>query len=145
MIVAPIGVIHTPYAIMEKVPIQPCYSDQVGEVEVFKEYEEGLKDIEGFSHILIFYLFHKSQRYSLLVKPFLDSDRHGVFATRHPNRPNPIGMSLVRLVERKGGVLRVEGIDVLDGTPLIDIKPYVPSFDLDQRADVKIGWLEGRV
>jgi len=143
MKIKPIGVIHTPYKKMEDVPIQPCYSKDVCEVEVFKEYEEGLKDIEGFSHIIILYLFHKSQDYELLVKPFLDSDRHGVFATRHPNRPNPLGISVVRLLERRGSILRVKGIDVLDGTPLIDIKPYVPNFD--QATDTKIGWLEGRV
>jgi len=141
--ITPIGVIHTPYTSLEKVPIQPCYSSGVGEIKVFKEYEKGLKDLEGFSHIVILYLFHKSEGYSLTVKPFLDSDEHGLFATRHSNRPNPIGMSVVRLVERKGRVLQVQGVDVLDGTPLIDIKPYVPSFD--HRDVVRIGWLEGKV
>jgi tRNA-Thr(GGU) m(6)t(6)A37 methyltransferase TsaA len=141
--IAPIGVIHTPYTALEKVPIQPCCSSGVGEIELFKEYEEGLKDLEGFSHIVILYLFHKSEGYSLTVKPFLDSDEHGLFATRHPNRPNPIGMSVVRLAERKGRVLQVQDVDVLDGTPLIDIKPYVPS--PDHRAVVRIGWLEGKV
>jgi len=102
-----------------------------------------LKDIEGFSHIIILYFFHESRDYSLSVKPFLDSDRHGVFATRHPNRPNPIGISVVRLLERRGSILRVKGVDVLDGTPLIDIKPYVPSFD--QATDAKIGWLKDRL
>jgi tRNA-Thr(GGU) m(6)t(6)A37 methyltransferase TsaA len=91
---------------------------------------------------VILYLFHKSEGHSLTVKPFLDSDEHGLFATRHPNRPNPIGMSVVRLVERKGRVLQVQDVDFLDGTPLIDIKPYVPSFD--HRADVRIGWLQGK-
>ena len=142
MIIKPIGVIHTPYKRMEDVPIQPSYSKEIGEIEVFKEYEEGLKDIEGFSHVIILYLFHKSQGYSLLVKPFLDSDKHGVFATRHPNRPNSIGISVVRLLERRGRILRVKGIDVIDGTPLMDVKPYVPNFD--QAIDVKIGWLEGK-
>ena len=140
--ITPIGAIHTPYAALEKVPIQPCYSNQVGEVELLREYEEGLEDLEGFSHIVILYLFHKSGKYSLRVKPFLDSDEHGIFATRHPNRPNPIGMSVVRLIERKERVLRVKGIDVLDGTPLLDIKPYVPSFD--HSTDVRIGWLQGK-
>ncbi len=141
--ITPIGVIHTPYTALDEVPIQPCYSSGVGEVELFEEYEEGLKDLEGFSHIVILYLFHKSEGYSPTVKPFLDSDEHGLFATRHPNRPNPIGMSVVRLVERKGRVLQVQDVDVLDGTPLIDMKPYVPSFD--HRAVVRIGWLEGKV
>ena len=141
--ITPIGAIHTPYAALEKVPIQPCYSIGVVEIELFKEYEEGLKDLEGFSHIVILYLFHKSEGHSLTVKPFLDSDEHGLFAPRHPNRPNPIGMSVVRLVERKGRVLQVQDVDVLDGTPLIDIKPYVPNFD--HRAVARIGWLEGKV
>jgi len=143
VMITPIGVIHTPYTALEKIPIQPCYSSGLGEIELFKEYEEGLKDLEGFSHIVILYLFHKSEGYSLTVKPFLDSDKRGLFATRHPNRPNPIGMSVVRLVEIKGRVLQVQDVDVLDGTPLIDIKPYVPSFD--HRAVVRIGWLEGKV
>jgi len=143
VIIRPIGVIHSPYITMENVPIQPCYSDHVGQVELFKRYEAGLKDVEGFSHIMILYLFHRSQGYSLTVKPFLDSNEHGVFATRHPNRPNPIGVSVLTLLDRRGRLLRVKGIDVLDGTPLIDVKPYVPDFD--QRADAKIGWLEGRV
>jgi tRNA-Thr(GGU) m(6)t(6)A37 methyltransferase TsaA len=142
MIVKPVGVVRTPYKTMDKVPIWPCFSNEIGELEVFKQYEEGLRDIDSFSHVMILYLFHKSEGYSLIVKPFLDSDKHGLFATRHHNRPNPIGMSLVRVVERKGRVLRVKGIDVLDGTPLVDIKPLVPSFD--QRSGGSIGWLEGR-
>ena len=142
MRIRPIGVIHTSYKRVEDVPIQPCYSQGVGEVEVFKEYEEGLEDIEGFSHIIILYLFHKSQGYSLSVKPFLDSGQHGVFATRYPNRHNPIGVSVVTLLEKRENILRVKGVDVLDGTPLIDTKPYVPIFD--QVTNAKIGWLEGK-
>ena len=122
--ITPIGVIHTPYTALEKVPIQPCYSSGVSEIELSRNTR---KDLEGFSHIVILYPFHKSEGYSLTVKPFLDSDEHRLFATRHPNRPNPIGMSVVRLVERKGSILRMKGIDVLDGTPLIDMKLYVSS------------------
>jgi len=138
-----IGVIHSPYGRLEDVPCQPYKSKATGEVEVFKEYEEGLKDVEGFSHIIILYQFHKSEGYSLLTKPILDENLRGVFATRHPNRPNPIGISFVKLLERRGNILRVEGIDVLDGTPLIDIKPYIPRFDLKE--NVRIGWLKGKV
>ncbi|HIC95637.1 TPA: tRNA (N6-threonylcarbamoyladenosine(37)-N6)-methyltransferase TrmO [Candidatus Bipolaricaulota bacterium] len=140
----PIGIIHTPHRRIEDVPVQPCMSKYMGEIEVNQEYQEGLKDIEGFSHIIVLYLFHKSQGYSLLVKPFLDDKPHGLFATRYPERPNPIGISTVKLLEREGGVLKVLGIDVLDGTPLIDIKPHVPEFDCwDEEA--KIGWLEGKI
>jgi tRNA-Thr(GGU) m(6)t(6)A37 methyltransferase TsaA len=150
----PIGVIHTPYKRDGEVPFQAYKSEEIGEIEVFKEYEEGLKDIEGFSHLIILYMFHKSVKRSvkrehhlesrgLLVKPYLDDTLRGLFATRSPNRPNPIGLTIVELLERKGNVLKVRGIDMLDGTPLLDIKPYVPKFD--RRDRVKIGWLEGKV
>jgi len=150
----PIGIIHTPYKRDEEVPFQAFESEEVGEIEVFKEYEEGLKDIEGFSHLIILYLFHRSIKRSvkkkhflkslgLLVKPYLDDTPRGLFATRSPNRPNPIGLTIVQLLKREGNILRVKGIDMLDGTPLLDIKPYVPKFD--QKNNVKIGWLEGKV
>ncbi len=139
----PIGIIHSPYKTKEEVPIQAYLSDKVGEVEVFKKYEDGLKDIEGFSHIIIIYSFHKSKGYSLHVKPFLDDVSRGLFATRGPNRPNPIGISVVRLLERKGNILKIKGMDVLDGTPLIDIKPFVPRFD--DREGVRFGWLEEKL
>jgi tRNA-Thr(GGU) m(6)t(6)A37 methyltransferase TsaA len=139
----PIGIIHSPYKTKEEIPIQAYLSDEEGEVEVFKEYEDGLKDVEGFSHIIIVYIFHKSMGYSLHVKPYLDPNLKGVFATRHPNRPNPVGISTVRLLERKEKVLRIKGMDVIDGTPLIDLKPYVPRFD--ERMEVKFGWLEGKL
>jgi len=150
----PIGTIHTPYKKDGDVPYQAYKSKDVGEIEVFKEYEEGLKDIEGFSHLIILYMFHKSVKRSvkrkyflnslgLLVKPYLDDTPRGLFATRSPNRPNPIGLTIVELLERKGNILKVRGIDMLDGTPLLDIKPYVPKFD--RRGKVKIGWLEGKV
>lgn len=142
----PIGVIRSPYKRAKDVPIQAYRSKEIAEVEVFKEYEDGLKDIEGFSHILILYWLHKSEGYSLYVKPFLDTELRGVFATRHPNRPNPIGLSLVRLLERKNNVLRVQGIDVIDGTPLLDIKPYVPRFNMiSRKKGSKSGWLEDKI
>jgi len=138
-----IGVVHSPYSSMEDIPIQSYISKEVGEVELFKEYEEGLKDIEWFSHLILLYLFHQSGGTSLLIKPFLDRENHGIFSTRYPDRPNHIGISIVRLLGRSGNILEVSGIDVADGTPLIDIKPYVPRFD--QRGNAKIGWLEGRI
>lgn len=141
--VKPIGIIHSPFKYKEDTPIQPSRSNAIGEVEVFREYQEGLDDIEGFSHIILIYEFHKSEGYSLKVKPFLDNKLRGLFATRAPRRPNKIGLSVVRLLKRKDNILTVKGIDVLDGTPLIDIKPYVPDFDPDEK--ITIGWLEGKI
>ena len=139
----PIGIIHSPYKTKEDIPIQAYRSEDVDEIEMFKEYEEGLDDIEDFSHIIMVYIFHKSQGYSLHVRPFLDPSLRGLFATRHPNRPNPIGISTVRLLERKGNILKIKGMDVIDGTPLIDLKPYVPKFD--EMKEAKIGWLEDKL
>ena len=140
-----IGVIHTPYKTLTECPRQTCKSEQIAEIEVFKEYEGGLKDIEGFSHLIVLYWLHKSTGYSSLVRTPWDTELHGLFTTRTPNRPNPIGISIVRLVERKGNILRVKGIDAIDGTPLIDIKPHVPEFDEKEMQEVKIGWLEGKL
>jgi tRNA-Thr(GGU) m(6)t(6)A37 methyltransferase TsaA len=115
----------------------------VGQVEVLPEYQAGLRDLAGFSHIILLYLFHQSDPgYDLAVTPFLDGEPKGLFATRYPRRPNPIGLSIVRLLRCEGRVLHVEGIDVLDGTPLLDIKPYVPPFDAHPGA--AYGWLEGK-
>ena len=139
----PIGVIHSPYKTKREMPIQTYASKEVAEIEVFEEYVDGLRDIEGFSYIMLLYWFHKSQRCSLHVKPFLDKNLHGIFACRHPNRPNPIGISTVKLVERRRKILRVEDIDTLDGTPLIDIKPSVPKFN--ERKGAKAGWLEDKL
>jgi len=139
----PIGIIHSPFKNIEDIPCQSYKSEKIGEIEVFKEFEEGLKDIEDFSHIIIVYYFHLSKNYSLNVKPFLDKELHGVFATRHPRRPNRIGISTVRLLGRKGNVLKIKGMDVVDGTPLLDIKPYVPKFD--ERKNIKIGWLTNKL
>ena len=143
MRIKPIGIIHSPFQSGAETPIQPSRSRANGQVEVFKEYQEGLEDIEGFSHIILIYWFHKSKGYSLKVKPFLDDTLRGVFATRAPSRPNQIGISVVRLLERKENILYVKGIDVLDGTPLIDIKPHVPDFESGEM--VRIGWLEGKI
>jgi len=138
----PIGVIHSPFTEKSSTPIQPTRSQAIGLVEVQPEFAEGLLDIEGFSHLILLYVFHCSTGYSLQVKPFLDDQLHGLFATRYPCRPNPIGLSVVRLVSRQGNALTIEGADVLDGTPLLDIKPYVPEFDV--RADVQTGWYDQR-
>ena len=145
----PIGVIHSDHVVPARTPIQSvCAQGSPGVVQVFPEYEEGLVDIEGFSHLHLIYWLHRageatnavSGERSLKVVPFLDDLPHGVFATRSPVRPNPIGLSVVRLVERRGRELAVEDVDVLDGTPLLDIKPYVEGFDL--RLGTRGGWTE---
>jgi tRNA-Thr(GGU) m(6)t(6)A37 methyltransferase TsaA len=141
-IMRPIGVIHSPFTEKDKTPIQASRSQAIGRVEIYPEFANGLKDIEALSHIYLLYVFHESQGYKLQVKPFLDDREHGIFATRYPYRPNPIGISIVKLLSRKNNILTVEGMDVLDGTPLLDIKPYVPDFD--HRVEVHTGWYETR-
>ena len=135
----PIGVIHSPFKSRGEAPYQGVFSDKISEIEVFKEYEDGLKDVESFSHLIILYLFHESKGYMLTVVTPWDPQPHGVFATRSPYRPNPIGFSVVELVERRGNILRVKKLDAVDGTPLLDIKPYIPKFD--QVENAKSGWL----
>lgn len=137
----PIGVIHSPFNEVKGMPIQTAgASGTRGRVEVFSGYSDGLKDLDGFSHIILLYHFHRAGETSLVITPFMDSTPRGVFATRAPRRPNPIGISVVKLVRLKSSNLTVENIDILDGTPLLDIKPYVPDFDRHP-AD-RIGWLE---
>jgi len=138
----PIGIIHAPFTEKSKTPIQAARSQAIGYVEVLPEFSDGLQDIEALSHIYLLYAFHESSGYKLQVKPFLDDQEHGIFATRYPYRPNPIGISIVKLLSRENNILTVEGIDTLDGTPLLDIKPYVPDFDL--RTNVRTGWHETR-
>ncbi|MCK9296805.1 MAG: tRNA (N6-threonylcarbamoyladenosine(37)-N6)-methyltransferase TrmO [Desulfobulbaceae bacterium] len=136
----PIGIIHTPFTELDGMPIQPAGAAGVkGRVEVFAEYREGLQDLDGFSHIILLYHLHRSKGFTLQVVPFLDTRLRGVFATRAPKRPNPIGLSVVRLRRVEGGVLYVENVDILDATPLIDIKPYVPEFD--DQGQARTGWL----
>ena len=118
-------------------------SQAIGQVVVYPEFVDGLKDIEYLSHIHLLYVFHESSGYSLHIKPFLDDRDHGIFATRYPYRPNPIGLSTVRLLSRQENVLTIEGVDVLNDTPLLDIKPYVPDFDL-RTENVRVGWYETR-
>lgn len=137
----PIGVIHSPFTDPKSMPIQPVSENSAaGTIDVFPEFAAGLQDLEGFSHIVLLYCFHRSRTYSLTVTPYLDTVPRGLFATRAPNRPNPIGLSLVRLVRVEGPRLHVENLDVLDGTPILDIKPHVPEFDCAPGA--RIGWLE---
>jgi len=134
----PIGIIHSPYDERAEAPYQGNESQMVSRIEVFKQFEEGLRDIEGFSHIVVIFWFHKSRGYDLLVKTPWDDALHGVFATRSPHRPSPLGLTVVELISRKGNVLEVKGLDAVDGTPLMDIKPYMPS--VDERPAVKLGW-----
>jgi tRNA-Thr(GGU) m(6)t(6)A37 methyltransferase TsaA len=142
MEVTPIGTIRTPFKCKKDTPIQPFRSKAIGRIEVFKKYKDGLSDIEGFSHLILIYRFHKSRGHRLKVKPFLDDQLRGLFATRYPRRPNQIGLTIVELLKRQSNILFVKGIDVLDGTPLLDIKPYIPGFG--PKETIRIGWLEGK-
>ncbi len=112
-----------------------------GSIDLFTEFEDGLKDLDGFSHLFLLYHFHLTRKSRLRVTPFLDSVSRGVFSTRSPNHPNPIGLSIVRLKEIKDNQIAIEDVDVVDGTPLLDIKPYVPDFD--HRDGAAIGWMAG--
>lgn len=137
----PIGEISSPYQSIEDMPIQFAGAKGIqGKVIIFPEFAEGLKDIDGFSHIILLYYFHRVKESNLTVIPFLDSKPRGIFATRAPKRPNPIGLSVVRLLDRNDNILNIENVDILDGTPLLDIKPYVPDFDHINES--QIGWLK---
>lgn len=135
-----IGRIHTPFKTKEACPIQPAYAEGAeGEVEVFPPYAAGLKDIDAFSHIYLLYHFDRAGEIQFVRPTFLDDAPHGIYASRHPCRPNGIGMSIVRLMARRGNLLMIRGVDMLDGTPLLDIKPYIPRFDrIESAAD---GWV----
>ena len=136
-----IGIIHSPFPDIAAMPIQPSGARGIrGIIDIHPEFVAGLKDLEEFSHVILIYALHHCNGYSLEVKPFLDLKPHGIFATRAPKRPNPIGLSIVSLVQIRGCSLDLENVDILDGTPLLDIKPYVPEFD--QQEDCRIGWLE---
>ncbi len=140
----PIGVIHSQFKEPKGTPIQSSVAKGIGgTIEVFPEYAEGLKDVEGFSHIILVYHFHLAKKSSLKVKPYLDNENHGVFSTRAPSRPNPIGISVVRLIGIEETILQIQEVDIVDGTPLLDIKPYVTAFDV--RETMKIGWLEKNI
>jgi formylmethanofuran dehydrogenase subunit E len=133
-----IGIIHSPYKDRKESP--PQGREEICWIEIFDQYVEGLKDIDGFSHLILFYWLHCSKDYSLLVKTPWDSEPHGVFATRSPNRANALGFSVIELIERDGNKLKVKGLDALEGTPLIDIKPYLP--EIDSKTNVRVGWVK---
>lgn len=140
-----IGIVHSPFKKPEGTPIQPVVEieETFATIELFPEYAEGLKDLEGFSHIYILFHLHLSKKQPLLVIPFLDNEYHGVFATRSPGRPNSIGLSVVKLEKIEGNLLTVKNPDMLDGSPVLDIKPYVSEFDAIKTT--KNGWLEKNI
>jgi tRNA-Thr(GGU) m(6)t(6)A37 methyltransferase TsaA len=130
MEVKPIGIIHSPFNKPDGMPIQPVFAkDSEGIVEIYEPYRQGLKDLEGFERIWLLYWFHKARDPRLIVKPYIDNTERGLFATRAPARPNPIGISSVRLLSIEAGSIRVAELDILDGTPLLDVKPYISKFD----------------
>lgn len=136
----PIGIIHSDFKTKEACPIQGAFGpDNRGHIEIFPEYEAGLQDIEGFSHLILIYRFDRAGDVQLVRKTFLDDAAHGIFASRHPCRPSGLGLTIVQLDRRNGNILDISGIDVLDQTPLIDIKPYVPRFDCFPEA--REGWI----
>ena len=137
----PIGLVHSPHQTASGTPIQPSRARGIeGTVEVDEQYAEGLADLDGFSHIILICHLHKAGAHELKVVPYLDTELRGLFATRAPSRPNPIGLSVVRLLGIDGRVLRIEGVDLLDGTPVLDIKPYVREFD--DQTEIRCGWLD---
>jgi tRNA-Thr(GGU) m(6)t(6)A37 methyltransferase TsaA len=140
----PIGIIHSPFTRPNGTPIQPPAGSKVqAAVEIYPQYAAGLTDIEGFSHLILLYYCHLARPYSLTVIPFMDSVHRGVFATRAPSRPNPIGLSVVPLISRQKNILTIGEIDILDGTPLLDIKPYID--DVDSRRTTRRGWLDKKI
>jgi tRNA-Thr(GGU) m(6)t(6)A37 methyltransferase TsaA len=144
IILQPIGIIHTPFKEPAGMPIQPAAAEGVnGTVEVYSRYRQGLQNLDGFSHIILIYQFHLVRKYSLKVIPFMDNAPKGVFATRAPSRPNRIGLSVVRLLKIEDLTLSIQNVDIVDGTPLLDIKPYVPEFD--HQVNIEIGWLKKNI
>jgi tRNA-Thr(GGU) m(6)t(6)A37 methyltransferase TsaA len=144
IVFAPIGVIRTPHKTRAEAPIQPRYAGDIeGQIVLHPELAEGLTDLDGFSHVMLIYHMHLCEGYDLMVKPFMDDHKHGLFATRAPRRPNPIGISVVRLDRIEGHTLFVRDADMVDGSPLLDIKPYVRPFDPEE--DIRIGWLADKM
>jgi len=144
IILSPIGIIHTPFKDPKGIPIQPKSGKGVkATVEVFPEYIEGLVDLDGFSHLILLYHFHLSKGYSLKVMPFLDDVKRGVFATRAPRRPNRIGLTVVKNIKIEKNIIYIENIDIVDGTPLLDIKPYIPEFNAVE--EIRVGWLSNKL
>jgi tRNA (adenine37-N6)-methyltransferase len=137
----PIGTIRSPYHSKQGMPIQGVFEPEgEGLVEVFEPYVPGLQDLEGFSHLILIYVFHLSEGFELQCRPYMEERLHGVFSTRAPRRPNPVGFSVVKLLTREGSILHISEVDVIDGTPLLDIKPYVPRFD--ERLGAQVGWMD---
>jgi tRNA-Thr(GGU) m(6)t(6)A37 methyltransferase TsaA len=144
IIYKPIGIIHSPFKNPKGTPIQPTAAKDIeGIIEIYPEYMEGLQDLDEFSHIILLYHCHFSDKMLLKVKPYMDDIQHGVFATRAPSRPNSIGLSIVSLIKIEKNLLYIKEIDIVDGTPLLDIKPYVQEFDY--RENSKNGWLEKNI
>lgn len=138
-----IGTVHSPHKQQAGTPIQPTAAKDIkGTIEIKDQFAQGLADLDGFSHIVVLFGFHKSNDYSLKVKPYLDDTLRGVFATRAPKRPSQIGISIVKLEKLDGNILHILGVDMLDGSPVLDIKPYLPT--LNPEGEIKIGWLEKR-
>lgn len=137
----PVGVVHSPYKTPEGTPIQSGAAEKspCATIEIFPEYADGLKDIDGFSHIYVLFHLHLAKSKSLHVIPFLDTETHGIFATRSPGRPNPIGLSVVCLDKVEGNILHIRNLDILDGSPVLDVKPYIPQFDVFETT--QNGWL----
>ncbi len=135
----PIGKVVSPHKSLSGIPIQPCFAEGIqGQIIIDPIYQDGLKDLDGFSHIIVIFHLHKSSGFKLRIVPYLDNTEHGLFATRAPKRPNPIGLSVVRLIKVEENILTIENVDMLDGTPVLDIKPYIPDFEVDE--SVKKGW-----
>ena len=143
MFVEPVGEIRSTYASLEGMPIQAAHSEGSGSVEIYPRYVDGLRDLDGFDHLILLYQFHLASREPLRVRPFLDDVERGVFATRAPTRPNRIGLSVVRLLGIVGNRLDIANVDMVSGTPVLDIKPYVPAFD--SPVPGRIGWMQGRL
>jgi tRNA-Thr(GGU) m(6)t(6)A37 methyltransferase TsaA len=143
MRIEPIGIIHTPFKNKKEAPPLESKSSAVGHLEVHEKYKGGLSDIDGFSHIIVIFRFHRSRGYRLKLKSRWDNKEIGLFATRSPRRPNQLGLSILKLLSRKDNLLKVKGVDMLDGTPLLDIKPYIPDKKL--RHGVQTGWLKGKM
>ncbi len=147
IIFKPIGIIHSPFKKPVGMPIQPAGAKGIkGTIEIFPEYKDGLKDLDGFSNIILLFNFHLSKNYNLKVMPYMEDEIRGVFATRAPHRPNQIGLSIVRLNKIQDNIMHVSNVDIIDGTPLLDIKPFVPKFDcFDIDENTEVGWLKKRV
>ncbi len=144
IIFEPIGTVFSPFKQPAGTPIQPkAAGETAGRVELLPQYVEGLASLDGFSHIVLLCYLHLAKDYQLKVRPFLDDRQHGLFATRAPARPNPIGLSVVALDRIEGATLHIRGVDLVDGTPLLDLKPYVPAFDAPTA--VRLGWLADKI